>query len=81
MPEPGATVETQRAFIAEAAERAAAYAGHVLSYADLRDDAGLARSVRLMTQAAVRAAETLPGFAEAARQQAALRTAARAVAE
>ncbi|MEH3117087.1 MAG: hypothetical protein PGN25_05615 [Methylorubrum populi] len=70
-----------RSFIAETAERAAAYAEHVASYAQLGDDTGLHRAVRMMTVCAVKAAETLPMLAEAARQDAAMRAAARALAE
>lgn len=69
-----------REFIAETVSRAGAYAQHAESYARLGDDAGLQRSVRLMTACAVKAAETLPMLAEAARGDRALRDAARAAA-
>ncbi|MRI57636.1 hypothetical protein D8770_27535 [Methylobacterium sp. DB1607] len=69
-----------REFIAEIVARAAVYAQHAESYARLGDDAGLQRSVRLMTTCAVKAAETLPMLAEAARGDRAIRDAARAVA-
>lgn len=76
-PSPQASAAVWRAFVSEAAERAAFYAEHAARYAAIGDDAGLNRSVRLMSQLAVKAAEGLPRLAEAARQDRAMRDMAR----
>ena len=79
-PDASRPADAFREFIAEAAQRAAAYADLAARYADLRDDAGLVRAVRLMTVCAGKAAETLPMLKAAESRDRALREAARAVA-
>jgi hypothetical protein len=79
-PDPSRPADAFREFIAETAQRAAAYADLASRYAELRDDAGLVRAVRLMAVCAGKAAETLPMLKAAEDRDRALREAARAVA-
>lgn len=77
-PGPQAPADEMRAFIAEAAHRAALYATHAVDYAAIGDDRGLARSMRLLASCAIAGGECLPLLAAAAARDAALREAARA---
>lgn len=77
-PDASSPADAFREFIAETVARGIAYGQHAESYADLRDDAGLHRAVQMMTRCVVKAAETLPMLTEAARQDRAMRDAARA---
>ncbi|TXM65877.1 hypothetical protein FV226_24335 [Methylobacterium sp. WL12] len=59
------TATLHRDAIADAAYRASIYAAHAVEYAQLGDDRGLNRSLRLLAICASHAANGLPGLAEA----------------
>lgn len=77
-PGPQAPADEMRAFIAEAAHRAALYATHAVDYAAIGDDRGLARSMRLLATCAIAGGDCLPLLAAAAARDTALRESARA---
>jgi hypothetical protein len=62
---PSITVSLHREAIADTAWRACVYAQHACEYAQLGDDRGLQRSLRMLAICAAHAANALPALAQA----------------
>lgn len=62
---PSVTVSLHREAIADTAYKASIYAQHAVEYAQLGDDRGLQRSLRMLAICAAHAADALPALAQA----------------
>lgn len=78
-PTGAASADYVREFIAETASRAAVYAAHAQNYADLGDDRGLARAMRMLATTSIAGCECLQQLHDAQSGDDRLRQAAAAV--